>query len=249
MADPISSSRPVESNSSSYDPYSDEVGKVSRADAPNSSQPSPPLLSSSAESSAPTSPAVPKLVSSVPRPPSALPPTASAPPASTANNNAERTAEGRGITPRASVGVTAARDSMYVAGAILKGRDASGAEVEVVSASVQVGAQNEAQFGFQRVGGAKGALSGTVETFALRANAGIHNDDGSTGLNLGASATGIGFEGTLGRSNSVTYGVGAGFGVGASIGVRDGDGNGKKELCVRISAGPALGGICLESPL
>jgi hypothetical protein len=258
MPDPISANRPLESASTDYDPYSDEVGMMSRADAPNSSQAQPAAISSQAQPAAissesePTaaSPsAVPKLVSSVPPPPSVLPPPSPTPPGSAANNNAQRTDERLGVAPYASAGRTAAGDSLYAGAALLKGRDASGAAIEVLSASAQVGAQNELQFGFQRVAGTSGALSGSVETFSARANVGIYNDDGSVGRNIGVGVTAVGFEGTIGSGTSVTYGVGAGLGAGGSVGTRDGDRDGKNELCGRVSVGPITLGLCVENPL
>jgi hypothetical protein len=138
---------------------------------------------------------------------------------------------------------------VYAGAALLKGRDPAGGAIEVLSASVQVGAQTELQVGFQRVAGSRGALTGSVETFALRANVGIHNDDGSVGFNIGAGATAVGFEGSAGGASSVTYGVGAGVGAGASIGARDVDRDGKTELCGRLSLGPVTVGVCLEKPL
>jgi hypothetical protein len=190
---------------------------------------------------------VPKLVSSVPPPPAVLPPAAS--PASIANNNAQRTSERIGIGPYASAG-TAGGDSIYASVAALKGRNvSSGAEAEVLSASVQLGAQNEAQLTFVRVAGGSGALRGSTEAFTARANIGIHNDDGSTGLNVGAGAAAIGFEATIGRETSLTTGLAASIGYGASIGVRDVDADGKTELCARVCGGPITIGLCVESPL
>ena len=192
---------------------------------------------------------MPRLVSSVPPPPSALPPSSPTPPGPAANNNAQRTDERRGVAPYLSAGRTAAGDSVYAGAALVKGRDPSGAAVEVLSASAQLGAQTELQVGLQRVAGTHGALTGSVETFTLRANVGIHNDDGSVGLNIGAGVTAVGFEGTAGDANSVTYGVGAGVGAGASVGARDVDSDGKAELCARLSFGPVTVGACVENPL
>ncbi len=178
-----------------------------------------------------------------------LPPTASSSPASAANNNAQRTSERPGVTPYALAGKTASGDSVFAGVALLKGKDRSGAEIEVLSASGQVGAQNEFQFGFHRVAGARGGVAGSVEAFTARANVGIHNDDGSTGFNLGASAAAIGFEGTVGGATSLTYGVAAGPSIGGSLGVRDSDKDGETELCGRLSFGPVTVGMCVENPL
>jgi hypothetical protein len=247
MPDPISSNRYQQSANPDYDPYSDDVGLMSRADAPNSSQAQP--ISPQAEPSATRPSAVPRLVSSVPPPPSALPPSLPTPAAPAANNNAQRTDERLGVAPYLSAGKTAAGESVYAGAALVKGRDASGAVVEVLSASAQLGAQTELQVGLQRIAGTHGTLSGGVETFTLRANVGIHNDDGSVGLNIGAGATAVGFEATAGGANSATYGVGAGVGAGASVGVRDVDRDGKAELCARLSFGPVTVGACVENPL
>lgn len=241
MPDPLTSSPTPVSGASDYDAYLDEVGKVSRADAPNSSH---------AEPTTAGSPAVPVLVSSVSRPPYALPPASSPLPGSAANNNAQRTSERSGVSPYAAAGVTAAGDSVHVSAAALKGRDPkTGFDAEVLSLSAQLGAQNELQAGLVRVGVTGGIVTASPETITARANAGIHNDDGSTGLNLGVNATAVGSEVTIGHASSLTYGVAASLGGGASIGLRDADHDGKRELCVRASVEQVTFGFCLESPL
>lgn len=243
MPEPISCS-PSSPTNPNLDPYSDDVGKMSRADAPNSSQAQPQPASSPPETPATSSPAVPKLVSSVSPPLSVLPPAAS-----TANNNAQRTSERLGLAPFAAAGATGSGDAVFAGVAVIKGHDKAGVDIEVLSASAQIGKQTEAQLGFQRISGSRGALSGSVETFTARANVGIYNDDGSKGLNFGVGATAVGLEGTFGTATSVTYGVAGGVGVAGSIGVRDIDHDGKTELCARASWGPVTAGICVENPL
>jgi hypothetical protein len=114
--------------------------------------------------------------------------------------------------------------------------------------------------GFRWVGGSEpGALSplrrGDIgqarcrRAFTARANIGIHNDDGSTGFNLGVGATAVGFEGTVGGTSALTYGVAASVGAAVSVGVRDIDRDGSGELCARVSIGPVTVGACLENPL
>lgn len=125
----------------------------------------------------------------------------------------------------------------------------SSGEVELLSVSGQIGAQTEVQLGFQRVAGTLGVLSGSVETFTARANIGIHNDDGSTGFNVGAGVTAVGLEGSVGGATRLTYGVAGGMGVGVSVGLRDIDDDGNSELCARGSYGPVTVGFCLENPL
>jgi hypothetical protein len=177
-----------------------------------------------------------------------LPPAVTSPVASPANNNAQRTAE-RNLAQYADAAKTASGDSLFAGVALLKGTvPKSSGEVEVMSASAQIGAQTELQLGFQRVSGTHGPLSGSVETFAARANAGIYNDDGSTGINIGAGVTAVGFEGSVGGATRLTYGVAAGMGAGVSVGVRDVDGDGNSELCARVSIGPVTVGACLEDP-
>lgn len=244
MPDPISRYTSPSADPT-IDPYSDDVGKMSRADAPNSSLPQPAVTSSPTETPAPSSPAVPKLVSSISPPPSVLPPAAS-----TAHNNAERTSERLGADLYADAGTTKAGGAVYAGVALVKGHDPkSGANLEILSASAQIGAQSELQVGLQRISASRGALTGGVETFTARANAGIYNDDGSTGLNVGFGATAIGFEGTVGSTNSLTYGVAASAGAAGSVGVRDIDHDGKTELCGRVSWGPVTLGACVENPL
>jgi hypothetical protein len=238
MPEPISSSSP-QSSSIGSDPTLDDAGQICRNDAPNSSQPEP---------TASTAPAVGKLVSSVPPPASVLPPAASAPP-SQAQNNAQRTSEHSGIAPYAAAGITGgAGDAVYAGVAALKGRDPkTGIEVEVFSASGQVGGQNEAQAGMARLGisGKRGGI--TAEFFSARANGGVHNDDGSTGVNCGALATIAGIEGTLiSGASSFTLGFAAGVGDAISAGARDVDGDGTPEWCVKASLGVVTLGICTE---
>jgi hypothetical protein len=250
MPEPIQSSSSSPSANTSYDPSSDDVGRVCRADAPSSSTAESSAPSSPAEPHSSPEPAVAKLVSSVPRPPAELPPTGASPPASTANNNAQRTSERSVAAHYADAGVTASGDSVFAGLALVKGPSSKGgAEVEVLSVSAQVGAQTELQFGLERVAGTRGVLSGSVEAFTARAHIGIHNDDGSTGLNVGAGVTAVGFEGTVGGASRLTYGVAAGVGASLSVGAADVDRDGSSELCARVSLGPVTVGACLENPL
>jgi hypothetical protein len=241
MPEPISCSNANQSTSSDFDPHLDDVGKVSRAEVPNSSRVEPEALSS---------PAVPLLVSAVPPRASVLPPPTTGAAEIAVNNNAQRTSDRSGIAPYAAAAKTAAGDSVFVGAALLKGRDAkTGLQAEVLSVSAQVGAQNEFQIGLVRVAGGIGPLTGSVENMTARANAGIHNDDGSTGFNLGAGAIVIGGEATLGTATSGTFGLAVSMGEGASLGFRDIDGDGAPELCGRVSSGAVTLGLCLESPL
>jgi hypothetical protein len=232
MPEPISSSS---THPASDAPTLDEPGQVCRAPDPPAAAPT---------SSAPP-PSVAKLVSSVPPPPSALPPSAS-----TAQNNAQRTSERSGIGPYAEAGVTGdAADSVYAGAAALKGRDPeTGLEVEVFSASVQVGGENEVQAGMARVGISGKNGSATLELLTARAAGGAHNDDGSLGANTGAGFAIASAEGTLNLTESASITVGAGLtgGAGVSVGVRDIDKDGVAEKCVKVSAPMLTFGICVE---
>jgi hypothetical protein len=241
MTEPISSLSSSRS-SLSNDPTLDDTGQLCRGDV-NSSQPPVTLVSEPP----PKPPGVAKLIGAAPPPASSLPPS-SAPP-SQAENNAQRTSERNGITPYTDAGITGgSRDALFAGVAALKGRDtASGLEVEVFSASAQIGGEHELQAAMARVGtsGKYGSASG--EVFTARANAGAHNDDGSLGFNAGVGATIAGVEGTLTNgADSLTAGVSAGPSASISVGIRDLDDNGINEWCVKVSAGPFTLGMCWE---
>jgi hypothetical protein len=240
MPDPITSSRTPTSSGFEPDPTLDSSGQVCRGDV---NQSAAPASAAPPSAGAPPSGAS-KLVSAVPPPPVKLPPATS-----NAENNAQRTSERSGISPYFQADLTGgARDSVHAGAAALKGRDAkSGIEVEVFSASGQVGGENEAQVGLARVGVSKTNGNASAEFFTARASGGAHNDDGSIGFNAGAIATIAGAEGTLQHGgDSLTVGISAGVGAAFSVGLRDIDHNGTPELCVKVSAGFATLGICAE---
>ena len=233
MPTPISSST---APGVSTDPSLSETEQLCRAEPPSgSTEPS-----ASAPSELP--PAVKTLVSAT-APATVLPPT------STASNNAERTTERAGIAPYAQAGRTAAGDP-YVAVALLKGHDKSGFEADVASMSAQVGTQTELQVGLAHVGGSGPSGSVGFDTLNARVAFGIHNDDGSEGLNFAVQATGVGTDSTVARHwGSVTLGVSAGLGVAASGGLRDADHDGNHEICAKFSYDILTIGGCVETPL
>jgi hypothetical protein len=243
MPEPISSSsssssQPL-SGGAELDPTLDQAGQICRSDAPNRSQPA-----QVASEPPPTPPAVAKLLSAAPPPVSHLPPP-------TAQNNAQRTSERPAICVErfAEYGLTGgSRDAVYAGVAALKGRDpTTGLEVEVFSASGQIGGENELQAGMARVGVSGKNGNATAEVFTARAAGGAHNEDGSVGINSSAIATIVGLEGTLVHGvQSFTLGVSAGAGYGGSIGLRDSDDNLLPELCFKASIGPVTVGACLE---
>jgi hypothetical protein len=175
-----------------------------------------------------------------------------APPAraAQATNNATRTSE-RDLASGAyaDAGYAPGGHALYAGAAIVKGRDASGLELEAMSVSVQIGAQHEAQAGALRAGmvGSQGAIG--AEAGTANAHIGIYNPDGSTGLNTGVGAVMLAGEATVaGKANSVTLGTGIGVGAEGSIGLRDKDGNGQPEVCFRIGVKFATVGACIELP-
>jgi hypothetical protein len=177
---------------------------------------------------------------------------ASAPAPAPADNNACRTMQRDSSAPYVESEKTLNGD-WFAGAASLKTRDPrTGVDAEVFTASAQVGKQNEVQAGLARVGysGDRGdglSFSVAVEAVTARANLGIRNDDGSEGGNLGAVATGVGVESTLGYSGwSVTAGASISMGATVSSGDRDVDGDGVPERCFKASIGPATLGFCSE---
>lgn len=122
--------------------------------------------------------------------------------------------------------------------------------VQVLSASAQAGAQNEIQAAFARASYRAGSavqIAIGVEAFTARAHAGVHNDDGSVGANLGALATAAGIEATLSYSGwSLTAGLSISEGFAVSSGERNADADEIPERCFRMSLGPATLGFCSE---
>lgn len=168
-----------------------------------------------------------------------------------ANTSAQRTSE-REISPYADYGVTASGDSVFAGAAAIKGRDAkTGVEAEAFSVSGQLGMQSEAQAAMARVGWSSddGRQNASMDIFTARANAGVYNTDGSVGLNLGASATAVGVEGTANYSGwSLTGGLAVSAGAEGHVGIRDSDKDGSKELSIRVSVMFFTVGVGLEWP-
>ena len=172
------------------------------------------------------------------------------PPPKQATNNATRTTETKlGSSGYADAGYSRGADSFYAGVAAIKGRDASGVEVESLSASVQVGAQNEAQVTGQRLAFSNGHVAVSIEGGTANAHAGFANPDGSVGLNGGAQTSAVYGEVTLsGAANSVSVGLGIGSGAEASIGVRDKNHDDNPEVCFRVAFAIGMVGACIELP-
>ncbi len=170
----------------------------------------------------------------------------------TTDNNAARTRERNSSGFYADAGYTHTGDGVFAGLAALKTRDPeSGAEVEVFSGSVQLGAQNELQAAVARVGGSvEGeslSASVAVDVLSTRVNGGIYNDDDSVGANLGAMSTAVGVEVTAsGGGWQATVGVSASMGVALSSGERNIDGDATIERCFKGSIGALTLGFCSE---
>jgi hypothetical protein len=165
------------------------------------------------------------------------------------DTNAQRTSA-RAEGTYAEAGVTSSGDAAYAGVALAKGRSPNRpTEVEGLSASVQVGLQSEAQAGLVRAGGASASgASWGAEGMTARASIGIHNPDGTHGLNPGATAAAAAFEGTtpplLGGHVVLTGGVALGFGAAGSVGYREADG--QHEVRARAEVGPYIVGLALR---
>jgi len=167
-------------------------------------------------------------------------------PAPRSNSNSERTSATPVAAFYARAGFTSEGDSVYAGVAGVKGSEAGG-NLEVLSASVQVGAQSEVQVGLARVGMRSELGSWEIRTIEAEIHHGVHNPDGSTGSNTGVAANAIAAEVTLGSGDTtVTLGVSAGVGIEVSTGVRDADADGVDEQCVRLGYGPGVVGACIE---
>ncbi len=162
------------------------------------------------------------------------------------NNNSQRTAATELGPFYARAGATSAGDSVYAGAAWLKGH-ADGGNFEFFSASAQLGAQTEFQAGLARVGMSSDWGSWEVRTLEADAHIGVHNPDGSTGLNAGLAATAIAAETTLKWSgNSLTVGGALGVGGDVAVGKRDADNDGNIEYCARVAYQVVIGGACIE---
>lgn len=167
-----------------------------------------------------------------------------------ANSNAQRTAAQPVTAFHADAGATESGDSVHAGVALLKGHSPDGrSDTELMYGSVQVGAQTEAEAGLGRVSIASSDDSVRVDMEVLSADAriGIHNPDGSMGLNFGYSATLVGL--SIGyRSEHVELRASSSIGEGTSfsIGTRDMDEDGKTEYCASVSTPLGTLSACVE---
>lgn len=209
----------------------------SNAGAPSSAVGTAPETESQSPS---PSPSPPKSASAKSPPPK---------PASPSTNAARTTQRDVHQGVYGEAGVTDDKRNVFFGAAVIKGSTPEGVEVEMGTASVQVGLQNEAQVGAGRAGYQGKYVSGSIESFTASAQAGIDNADGSVGANVGLGATAASIEVTGKYSgSSVTAGLSAGLGMSASIGLRDDDKDGKKEVCVRTAFEFVIAGGCIELP-
>lgn len=122
----------------------------------------------------------------------------------------------------------------------------------ILSAKAHVGEQTEF-----RASLAEGTLRASenspaalqAEVMSARVHAGLHNDDGSTGVNAGAVVRAVGYTSSLSTGASgLSIGLGIGAGAGFHVGGRDADSDGYKELCVGLDLGFFKIGVQLEDP-
>ncbi len=168
------------------------------------------------------------------------------------DNNAERAARTPAETFHVSAGWTG-NNSYHVTAGLAYGFDsATGAVMELGGVSLQGGPQTEVQLTATRATIAdEHGNSLSAEALTFQAGLGVHNKDGSQGYNVSLGATLVGAEGTADfGGGSITLGASIGLTAEASSGVRDRDGDGARELCVRVAvpAVPISGGVCLEEP-
>ena len=143
----------------------------------------------------------------------------------------------------------AEQSDLYAGAFALRGRDRSGLDIEVFSASVHAGQREfAAQAEMARMGSPLGShVQVSGEVFTAQAHATFDNPDGSTGAGASAGATLIGGEVTLrDGADSLTLGASAGVTLGASYGVRDVDHDGQPEFCGRVDVGAGSVGVCIE---
>jgi hypothetical protein len=164
-------------------------------------------------------------------------------------NNADRTKIRAATDPYADAGLNSSMDALFAGFALVKSHSPqTGLDTEVLSASAQVGGEMEAQASLARMGvsSERGELG--VEVMTARYHGGAHNDDGSTGFNVGACGVLVGVEGTanLGDGGSVTLGASLSKGAGLSVGVRDQDHDGRTEWCFKVSTPAITLGACIE---
>jgi hypothetical protein len=138
--------------------------------------------------------------------------------------------------------------SAYADGALLFGSKFD-TELSIGLASLQLGEQSEAQATLfaESTHGDDGTTT-TFRDMSLTVGGGVHNSDGSTGLNLNADTSILTAEvdQDLGDGNRISVGVHVGAGVGGSLGTSDIDGDGHTEYCMRVSAFGMTAGGCLE---
>jgi hypothetical protein len=179
------------------------------------------------------------------------PPYGSRLPTPSTDNNASRTTVRQSVTPYAEAGTTQDSTSVYAGAALVKTHLPGDNDLELMSGSGQVGIESEVQ-----ASAARGTLTSgmflfdaavSADLLTLRLNLGIQNDDGSVGANIGGTAELVGVEVTASRSGwSATFGLSASAGAAASVGFRDADGDGREELCGKISIPAVTVGLCAE---
>lgn len=164
-------------------------------------------------------------------------------------NNAERTKARSSAEPYADAGLSSSMDALFAGFALVKNHNTlTGMDVEVMSGSGQIGGEMELQAGLGRLGYSSTRSEISAEVLTARYSGGAHNDDGSTGFNVGAGVVEVGAEVTLNDDdgNSLTLGAAISAGAGLSLGIRDRDRDGRMEWCVKVSSPLGTLGACVE---
>jgi hypothetical protein len=147
-----------------------------------------------------------------------------------------------------SAGRTSSGDSQYAEAALVKGKKGE-AQVELMGGSVQRGLQSEASVTSAQlqISSRNGRHSVNAEVGTVRAAIGVHNSDGSTGVNVSYQENLFQLEyGYTDGTDSLTIGASIGSGFETSIGLRDADGDGHIETCKKLSASYITVGACIE---
>lgn len=143
------------------------------------------------------------------------------------------------------------RDGLAVSATAHREAQPNGGALSLVVGNARLGRQNEAALTLARLSTpTQNGTACNIDILGAQINHGALNQDGSVGLNAGLMLTGAGAEctKTFRAGHSVTWGLSASMGTAASLGARDADGDGRPEVCGRVSASALTLGACLELP-
>jgi hypothetical protein len=155
----------------------------------------------------------------------------------------------RPLSAQAETGVTRSGDH-YADIALARGTTSGGHTVELASATVQAGAQNEASVTALRVQSqtTDGKTVATSELFTARAAVSTRMLPGCDGAYVAAGANAAQTESSYryNEAEESSFGLSAGSSFEAGICHRDNDNDGVPETCFRVGAGPLVASDCSE---